>query len=462
MLALYHDQGLIAVKTASFGAATNWTLGLPFLRTSVDHGTAFGLAGTGRADAAPLRARGRDDAGAPRAARGARGAALARDRRPRRRARMKRRIGILLVGVALGLLAAIGVKSVVVSTFDAADAAAQAGPRRPLGAPEYARRLAELAGAELTPEDLARRAAEIGEELELRLDARARELDRAAADWRPVFERLRDDAPASEAEVLALYRDEVGHAEAFFRRHAVVPMPAAPPEVVSIDNDVMRRLFPLALLLEDGTLGVTTRAPGAGAPDREDLANQCRVCVAPVVVHETYPGHHVAFAAMRGKREPRGAAAQPYFHEGWAQYAEILAAESGYWAGEPARELGALRLMRMRVLRAEADVALHTGAWDGDELLRRYRVVALVSGAAAEAELAGHLEAPGRKTAYFAGALQLLALRAKVGSPRGEQLLAFHSRLLERPAPLPRIARERFGVELTELPTRLTGGLGAP
>ncbi|MEZ5313852.1 MAG: 4-hydroxythreonine-4-phosphate dehydrogenase PdxA [Thermoanaerobaculia bacterium] len=56
VLALYHDQGLIAVKTASFGLATNWTLGLPFLRTSVDHGTAFALAGSGHADAAPLSA----------------------------------------------------------------------------------------------------------------------------------------------------------------------------------------------------------------------------------------------------------------------------------------------------------------------------------------------------------------------------------------------------------------------
>jgi 4-hydroxythreonine-4-phosphate dehydrogenase len=56
VLALYHDQGLIAVKTASFGSATNWTLGLPVVRTSVDHGTAFHLAGTGRADARPLRA----------------------------------------------------------------------------------------------------------------------------------------------------------------------------------------------------------------------------------------------------------------------------------------------------------------------------------------------------------------------------------------------------------------------
>jgi 4-hydroxythreonine-4-phosphate dehydrogenase len=56
VLALYHDQGLIAVKTAAFGLATNWTLGLPFLRTSVDHGTAFHLAGRGLADARPLAA----------------------------------------------------------------------------------------------------------------------------------------------------------------------------------------------------------------------------------------------------------------------------------------------------------------------------------------------------------------------------------------------------------------------
>ena len=54
VLALYHDQGLIAVKTVAFGSAVNWTLGLPFIRTSVDHGTAFAIAGSGEADAAPL------------------------------------------------------------------------------------------------------------------------------------------------------------------------------------------------------------------------------------------------------------------------------------------------------------------------------------------------------------------------------------------------------------------------
>ena len=47
---MYHDQALIPFKTLSFEDGVNVTLGLPFIRTSPDHGTAFGLAGTGRAD----------------------------------------------------------------------------------------------------------------------------------------------------------------------------------------------------------------------------------------------------------------------------------------------------------------------------------------------------------------------------------------------------------------------------
>jgi 4-hydroxythreonine-4-phosphate dehydrogenase len=53
-LAMYHDQGLPVLKYASFGKGVNVTLGLPFVRTSVDHGTALDLAGTGRADAGSL------------------------------------------------------------------------------------------------------------------------------------------------------------------------------------------------------------------------------------------------------------------------------------------------------------------------------------------------------------------------------------------------------------------------
>lgn len=56
VFAMYHDQGLPVLKHASFGEGINVTLGLPIIRTSVDHGTALELAGTGRAHAGSLRA----------------------------------------------------------------------------------------------------------------------------------------------------------------------------------------------------------------------------------------------------------------------------------------------------------------------------------------------------------------------------------------------------------------------
>ena len=56
VISCYHDQATIAVKCLSFGASVNVTLGLPLIRTSVDHGTAFDIAGKGVADASSMRA----------------------------------------------------------------------------------------------------------------------------------------------------------------------------------------------------------------------------------------------------------------------------------------------------------------------------------------------------------------------------------------------------------------------
>ena len=56
VVAMFHDQGLPVLKHASFGHAVNVTLGLPIVRTSVDHGTALDLAGTRKADPGSLQA----------------------------------------------------------------------------------------------------------------------------------------------------------------------------------------------------------------------------------------------------------------------------------------------------------------------------------------------------------------------------------------------------------------------
>jgi len=56
IVAMYHDQGLAPLKAVDFGRSVNWTLGLPIVRTSVDHGTADALVGTGRASPDSMRA----------------------------------------------------------------------------------------------------------------------------------------------------------------------------------------------------------------------------------------------------------------------------------------------------------------------------------------------------------------------------------------------------------------------
>jgi len=56
VVAMYHDQGLAPLKAVAFDRGVNWSLGLPFIRTSPDHGTAYDIAGRGLADPGSMRA----------------------------------------------------------------------------------------------------------------------------------------------------------------------------------------------------------------------------------------------------------------------------------------------------------------------------------------------------------------------------------------------------------------------
>lgn len=56
VVAMYHDQGLAPLKAVAFETGVNWSLGLPFIRTSPDHGTAYDIAGQGKADPTSMEA----------------------------------------------------------------------------------------------------------------------------------------------------------------------------------------------------------------------------------------------------------------------------------------------------------------------------------------------------------------------------------------------------------------------
>jgi 4-hydroxythreonine-4-phosphate dehydrogenase len=56
VVAMYHDQGLVPLKMIAFEHGVNWTLGLPFIRTSPDHGTAYDIVGQNKANPSSMRA----------------------------------------------------------------------------------------------------------------------------------------------------------------------------------------------------------------------------------------------------------------------------------------------------------------------------------------------------------------------------------------------------------------------
>jgi 4-hydroxythreonine-4-phosphate dehydrogenase len=56
VVAMYHDQGLVPLKMVAFETGVNWTVGLPFIRTSPDHGTAYNIAGQNKANPSSMRA----------------------------------------------------------------------------------------------------------------------------------------------------------------------------------------------------------------------------------------------------------------------------------------------------------------------------------------------------------------------------------------------------------------------
>lgn len=321
-----------------------------------------------------------------------------------------------------------------------------------IGREAYADRLRTIAGQSIEPEALEALARDAVRSIGSRLAEVSRQID-PAADWRLVASRLLEDHPADAAAVLALYRDEVARAEAFVLDRDLVPWPppnapatARSVEVVEIRNEQFRRYFSLAMYL-DGRLAVTVSPAGEEGGD-EYLRNHCRTCVPPLAVHETWPGHHVAFAYAGPDSGRPTEPERVVFHEGWGLYAERLVLDLGYYDDDPARELGAWRFLYLRALRAWIDPALHAGTLDEAEALELYQREGLLTAEAARAEIARHRKDPGLKASYFLGLRQILALRRLVGVDVDDpaSLRAFHARFLGEPRPIPEVARERFGV----------------
>lgn len=327
-------------------------------------------------------------------------------------------------------------------------------PTRPsgvaMGAEAYQEILRREAGLDWSPEQLARVARAEARFVESRRDELARRL--GDVEGRAAFARLQRDYPRDAGAVLAAYREAVDRARRFVESAGFVTIPAGRPlQVVEMPAVLPPERYPFVAYLGD-KLAV---APGAGPL-------HCRACIPAVVAHEGYPGHHVAFLVRRSPRPPAdpelSALANRHranrFHaEGWGQYAEILMLESGFYDDDPAAELGAWSLLRLRLRRAELDAELQAGRIDGSEVVRVLIEEAGMTRATAEAELAHFFEEPALKASYLVGLLQILTLRTEIARRTpGFDRRAFHDQLLAWPLPWPEVARRFFAVEPLTVP----------
>jgi uncharacterized protein (DUF885 family) len=379
------------------------------------------------------------------------------------------------------LLAALA----LLATACSAPPPALAPPPPPAGAARYRELLHAKAGLDAGPEELAGTARRDAARVEARMDRLARRIDPGAPGWRQVFARLRRDHPATDRAVLEAYRREAERAREFVVRRGLITVPPGPLSVIETPSFFPPGKYPLTAYL-GYKLAVTTHRGGV-----ERLDDHCRVCIPPLAVHETFPGHHVVFL-LQHRPDPtadeatldRAAASfkNRFFSEGWAQYAEILMLEQGYYAGEPERELGAWREILFRIDRAWIDADLHTGRLSPGRAARELAAAVLLDPETAREEIDKHLREPTMKASYYVGALQILELRAaleaRVKPPARFDLRAFHDRLVRWTMPIPDVARLRFDVELPsglpagglarylakipEEPSETPGRLGAP
>lgn len=321
----------------------------------------------------------------------------------------------------------------------------------------YDELMTETLGVRFSSEALAAATALARERIVARMNELADEIE-PGAGWPEVWANLRlRHAPGVEG-VLSAYREELAAARAFVEERRLATLPDAGPEVVELGNFALRQNYPLAIYLR-GRLGITTTA--GREPDPGYLVNHCEACIPPLAVHEGFPGHHVAFSRLaRNLPESAGEAGERawppvsaagldgFWVEGWGLYAELVMLEEGYYT-DPGRELGAWRMLLLRVVRAEIDARLHAGDITREEATRIYGEELQMSDEAAATEVRRHLSSPTTKATYFVGMLQLLELRRLAVAARPDLTLRdLHDQILEDAAPIAEIGRERFGVEL--------------
>lgn len=232
----------------------------------------------------------------------------------------------------------------------------------------------------------------------------------------------RDGGTLRDEAILREYERLIGQAAI----DALAFLPALPSTDVIVEPDPVGGFYRSAP--RDGS------APAAfGA---QTTGSQPRFTMPTLAYHETIPGHHVQIALAQEMDLPLLLSETTFlgFTEGWALYAERLAAEAGWYADDACGDLGRLQFELMRAARLVVDTGIHAAGWGYDEALAWYEAATGRSTQLAQQDIYRYAVWPGQAVSYAVGYLELLRLRDAAQTALGDRfnLTSFHEALLAR------------------------------
>jgi uncharacterized protein (DUF885 family) len=179
--------------------------------------------------------------------------------------------------------------------------------------------------------------------------------------------------------------------------------------------------------------------PGTFRANLRDLGEVPMWGMKTLSYHEGIPGHHFQIATAQGLEGLPLIRQQPIYTayvEGWALYAERLAAEIGLYEGDPWGDLGRLQAEMFRAVRLVVDSGLHGKGWTREQAIAYMVGTTGMGEAEVTSEIERYMALPGQALAYKIGQLKILELREKARTALGPKfdLKEFHTVVLENGA----------------------------
>lgn len=179
--------------------------------------------------------------------------------------------------------------------------------------------------------------------------------------------------------------------------------------------------------------------PGKYFANLRDVGELPTWTMKSVTYHEGIPGHHFQISIAQNLKDMPLIRQQPLYTayaEGWALYAERLAAEIGMYKDDPWGDLGRLRDEMLRAVRLVADSGLHAKGWTREQAIAYEVSQTGMPESEVVTEVERYMELPGQGCAYKVGQLKILELRAKAKAALGDKfdLKDFHAVVLENGA----------------------------